>query len=358
MKLPVGILGATGIVGQQYIAQLLNHPWFEINYLAASERSVGKTLAEACDKRWQTAQAHPEALLKMRLHALEDIEVAKQRCRLLFSALPKQAAALYEASYAKAGLALISNASFHRPDPDIPILIPEINAHHLAILKKQQTIRDWKTGGFIVTKPNCSIQSFMIPLDPLHKQFTIQKLHITTLQSISGAGYPGVASHDILDNVIPYIEDEEAKSEQEPLKIWGHIRDNAIICLDNLCISALCTRVPVIHGHMASVAVQFKTQPTLDEVKQLWQTYQSPLAALNLPSSPQKPIFYFDNCDDRPQTRLDRDYAAGMGISVGRLRACNAMHLRFVGLSHNVIRGASGGAVLTAELLLSKNFLG
>lgn len=347
--IPVGILGATGVVGQNYIAKLQNHPWFFVNYLAASDQSKGKTYAEAVAKKWRLEKKPPSKVLQLNVHSLEEIAEAKKHCAIVFSALPNDAAKVYEEAYAKEGFAVISNASTHRMSEDIPILIPEINQDHLNIIKSQQNNRGW-TKGFIAVKPNCSIQSFMIPLDPLHRKFQIRTIHVTTMQSISGAGYPGVPSHDILDNIIPFISGEEEKTEKEPLKIWGSISGKKIVSDNSITISAHCNRVPVMHGHMACLSVKFDQSPAIEEVLTNWRNYTPAIASLNLPSLPKTPIIYMDD-PERPQSRLDRDLEDGMAIVIGRLRKCPLLDIRFVGLSHNVIRGAAGGGILNAELL-------
>lgn len=307
-KVPVGILGATGIVGQNYLRLLKDHPLFEVVFLASSKN-------------------------------VEEIETCLESCRFVFSAMSTEGAKQYEERYAQRGIPVISNASFHRASPDVPVLIPEVNPEHAAIIPIQQRNRGWKRG-FIVTKPNCSLQSYMIPLAPLHARFKVKRLIVTTMQAVSGAGYPGVASLDILDNVIPYIEQEEEKSEQEPLKIWGRIRDNRIQAEEGIVISAHCNRVPVVDGHMACVSVQFETKPTRDEILQLWQGL----------------VVYRDEAA-RPQPKLDRMAGNGMDVTVGRLRPCPVLDFRFVALSHNTIRGAAGGGILNAEFLLNAGYL-
>lgn len=305
-RIGVGILGATGHVGQQYLRLLQNHPWFEVRFLASSKNA-------------------------------DDIESAKKSCSFVFSAMSNEGAKLYEERYAAAGLPVVSNASYHRMSPDVPIIIPEVNASHLSMIPLQ------RSRGFIVTKPNCSLQSYMIPLAPLHERFEVEKIIVTTLQAISGAGYPGVASLDIVDNVIPYISGEEEKCEREPLKIWGNA---------GIEISAHCNRVPVLDGHLACVSVKFRKKPSEQEILALWQNFPG----LDLPSAPKRPIIYREECD-RPQTRLDRDAENGMAVTVGRLRRCPILDYRFVGLSHNTIRGAAGGGILIAELLHKEGYL-
>lgn len=348
-KISVGILGATGIVGQQYVSQLENHPWFSINFLAASPQSKGKTYEQATQNRWHLEKRHSlEKVKNMPVYSIDDLEIAKKHCSVLFSALPKKVALIYEPIYAQAGFAIISSASAFRTNEHVPILIPEINADHLAIIDKQQKNNGW--AGFIVAKPNCSIQSFMIPLDPLHKKFKIKQLTVTTLQAISGAGYPGVSSYDLIDNIIPYIEGEEEKSQNEPLKIWGHIDNNKLCDNHTMTISSQCNRIPLIHGHTACVKAKFEITPSIEEVREIWHHYLSDIHQLHLPTAPSQTIYYCED-DNRPQPRLDRDSDKGMAITVGRLTKCNVMDIRFVGLSHNTIRGAAGGGVLIGELL-------
>lgn len=347
-KLPVGILGATGIVGQHYLTLLANHPWFEVRFLAASDGSAGKSYGEAVRGRWQMAGPIPELLV----HRMDDLDRARESCAFLFSAVSSEAANLYEERYAAAGLPVISNCSAHRMAPDVPILIPEVNPGHLKIIEVQQKNRGWKEG-FIVTKPNCSLQSYMIPLAPLHNRYRVARLLVTTLQAVSGAGYPGPASLEMIDNVIPWIAGEEEKSEREPLKIWGAVGEQAILPASEIVIAAHCNRVPVIDGHLACVSVEFEERPTRDEILELWSQFEG---VAHLPSAPPRPILYFEE-EDRPQPRKDRGAGGGMAISVGRLRDCPLLDFRFVALSHNTVRGAAGGGILNAELLVEQGYL-
>lgn len=354
-KIPVGLLGATGVVGQQYLHLLAAHPWFEIAFLAASEQSHGKTYQEAVSSKWRLAQPIPMPFRCMQLHSLNDLHAAKERCRFVFSALSTDAAREFEEKYARAGLPVLSNASFHRNDDDVPVLIPEVNAHHADIITEQKKNRGFDKG-FIAVKPNCSLQSYVIPLAPLHHKFGITQVLVTMLQAISGAGYPGISSLDISDNVIPYISGEEEKSECEPLKIFGHIQGNRIIPANNMALSAHCNRVPVIDGHLACVSVKFAKQPSAEDILFCWKTFKAEPQKLNLPSAPEHPICYREEAD-RPQPRLDRDFENGMAVTVGRLRKCTVFDYKFSALSHNTLRGAAGGGILNAELLLKMNYL-
>jgi len=348
-RISVGILGATGIVGQQYVRLLAEHPWFEIAFLAASTSSMGKTYGEAILGRKHCPI--PESILQLPVHGLEEIEIAKEKCHFVFSALPTEGAMRYEAVYASHDLPVISNASYHRLSADVPILIPEVNPHHAQIIPIQQYNRKWEKG-FIVTKPNCSVQSYILPLAPLHAAFRVKKLFVTTLQAVSGAGYPGPSSLEMIDNVIPHIAQEEDKSESEPLKMWGEVRQNAIEPTDSIAISAHCNRVPVMDGHLVCVSVEVKKKPSLDAVIDLWRRFPG----LDLPSAPRTPLIYREEVD-RPQPRRDRDAGAGMSVTIGRLRPCPLTHYRFVALSHNTIRGAAGGGILNAEFLVNQGYL-
>lgn len=354
-KIPVGILGATGMVGQQYLQLLSNHPWFEVNFVASSEQSAGKSYKEAVKNRWHQPSSLLEQFGQFHVYSIDHIAQAVKDCRLVFSAVTTQAAKIYEELYAAAGLPVFSNASYHRLTSDVPLLIPEINHEHLNIISAQQSKRKWNKG-FIIVKPNCSIQSYMIPLEPLHRLYKVKKILATTLQAVSGAGYPGVSSMDIYDNVIPFIEGEEQKTEQEPLKIWGHIENGQIQQAKSLTISAHCNRVGVLDGHMACISVEFEKKPTSSEILTAWNSFESLPQQLKLPSSPSKVIVYKEE-SDRPQPRLDRSEGNGMAITVGRLRECPLFHYRFTALSHNTIRGAAGGGILNAELMYKMGYL-
>lgn len=338
MKIPVGIIGATGMVGQRFVTLLANHPWFEIVCVAASPRSAGKKYQEAIKGRWVMESRIPESVGKMLVYEVQkDIDKIARQVRVVFSALDmdKDQIREIENDFAKAGLAVVSNNSAHRWTKNVPMVMPEINPDHLRLIKPGQ--------GFIVVKPNCSIQSYVPMLTPLLK-YGIEKVVVTTLQAVSGAGKTIKGWPQMNENVIPFIGGEEEKSELEPLKIWGQ----------KVNISATCIRVPLEDGHMASVSVSFKKKVTRKQIINEWKKF-NPLKSLNLPSSPDPFITYFEQ-EDRPQTRLDRDLGNGMGISAGRLRE-EKDGFKFVGLSHNTIRGAAGGAILTAELLVKKGYL-
>lgn len=354
-KIPVGVLGATGMVGQQYLQLLAHHPWFDVVFLASSEASAGKSYGEAVMGRGQSPRSIPEHLLSMPMRHIDEVELAKRSCRFVFSAVSNEGAKVYEERYAESGLPVLTNASFHRRSIDVPLLIPEINSDHMKVIPIQQKNRNWKRG-FIVAKPNCSLQSYMISLAPLHQQFKVTRLHVTTLQAVSGAGYPGVSSLDIIDNVIPYIPDEEEKSEQEPLKIWGNVEEYGIKAASHIAISAHCNRVPVLDGHLACVSVQFEQKPDREDILRQWKNFQGLPQQLQLPSAPSHPILYRME-SDRPQPRQDRNSGNGMSVTVGRLRSCPLFDYRFVALSHNTIRGAAGGGILNAEFLVHEGYI-
>jgi aspartate-semialdehyde dehydrogenase len=343
-KYRVGILGATGTVGQRFIQLLEDHPQFEIAALAASDRSQGKTYADACN--WKLATPMPEGIKKNVVQAIEP----NLDCDLVFSSLPSNVAKETEEAFARAGYPVISNSSSFRMEEDIPLLIPEINAEHLALIEMQKQKRGFNKG-FIVTNPNCSIIAFAPPLAALHRTFGVEAVIVTTMQAISGAGYPGVASLDITDNTIPFISGEEPKVETEAQKILGVFEDGTVKAAD-FVVSAQCNRVPVTDGHSASLRVKLKETATLEDVREAMMSFPS----LNLYSSPKHFIFVCDE-PDRPQPRLDRDNGKGMTITVGRLFPDNIFDYRFVALSHNTIRGAAGAAILNAELLIDKNLL-
>jgi len=363
-KIPVGILGATGMVGQQYISLLNDHPWFEVRYVSASPRSAGKKYKEAVAGRWHLAKTYAPHVGEIMVQDANDVSCAiaafkKGDCSFVFSALEmgKDETKALEEAYAAAGIPVISNASAHRWTNDVPVLIAEVNPDHTDIIPIQKKARGWDRG-FIAVKPNCSIQSYMKPLHALAQAgYPAKRVFVTTMQAVSGAGYPGVPSLDIVDNVVPYIGGEEEKSEKEPLKVFGSIDGGVIKNAEFPKISAHCNRVPVIDGHVACISLEFADKkPSLDEIKKIWAAYKGLPQEADLPFAPKQPIIYREE-DNRPQPRKDRDADKAMAVSVGRLRPCNLFDIRFVALSHNTVRGAAGGGILNAELLKHKGFL-
>jgi len=346
-KFRVGILGATGTVGQRFIQLLEHHPQFEITALAASDRSQGKRYGEACS--WRLAGELPQSIAKLVVQAPEP----PLDCELIFSSLPGEFARTTEGRFAAAGYPVISNSSAFRMDADVPLLIPEVNPDHLSLLETQA--KEFAQGGFIVTNPNCSTIMLALALAPLHAQFTVEAVIVTTMQALSGAGYPGVASLDILDNVLPFISGEEEKIEQETTKILGTSVGNQIEHA-KIQVSAQCNRVNVADGHFASVRVKLGRSASLNEVHEAFASYKSLPQQLGLHSAPSQPIVVRAEAD-RPQPKLDRDAGDGMTITVGRLQADTVLDYRFVVLSHNTVRGAAGAAVLNAELLIAKGIL-
>lgn len=343
-KYRVGVLGATGTVGQRFVQLLEHHPQFEITALAASDRSAGKPYAEAC--AWKLAGAIPEYVREITVQPIEP----PLDCDLVFSSLPSSVARETEEAFARAGYPVISNSSSYRMDEDVPLLIPEINADHLGLLEVQRQNRGFGKG-FIVTNPNCAVMSIAPPLAALDRRFGVEAAVVTTLQAISGAGYPGVASLDIFDNVIPYIAGEEPKVETESQKILGKFADGEVTKAE-FVISAQCFRVPVIDGHTASVRVDLKKTATLEDVVEAMTSF----AGLELRSSPKRFIEVTDE-PSRPQPRLDRDNGNGMTVTVGRVFPDNIFDYRFVALSHNTVRGAAGAAILNAELLIDRGLI-
>lgn len=346
-KLRVGILGATGTVGQRFIQLLDDHPQFEVTALAASDRSRGKQYADACS--WRLTGTLPKSVGKLVVQAPEP----PLDCEIVFSSLPGDIARATEGSFAAAGYPVISNSSAYRMDEDVPLLIPEVNHDHLTLLDLQR--KQFSSGGFIVTNPNCSTIMLALALAPLHEKFGVTSVVVTTLQALSGAGYPGVASLDILDNVLPFIAGEEEKIEQETTKILGAANGNHIKHA-MMEVSAQCNRVNVADGHFASVRVKLSQPATLEEIKDAFVSFSSLPQQLGLHSAPAQPILVLDDLD-RPQPKLDRDAGKGMSITVGRLQADTVLDYRFVVLSHNTIRGAAGAAVLNAEMLIAKGLL-
>jgi aspartate-semialdehyde dehydrogenase len=364
-KIPVGILGATGMVGQQYIALLNNHPWFEVQYAAASPRSAGKKYKEAVAGRWQHAKNYAPHVGGIMVEDANDVSRAieankRKKCAFVFSALEmgKEQTGALEEEYAAAGIPVISNASAHRWTPDVPVLIAEVNPHDTDIIRVQQKARGWKKG-FIAVKPNCSIQSYMLPLHALVQAgYLVKRIIVTTMQAVSGAGYPGVPSLDVVDNIVPYISGEEEKSEKEPLKIFGTIINGVIQDAVMPKISAHCNRVPLTDGHTACISLGFgmKKPSSTREIKEIWAAYRGLPQEEGFPMAPKQPIIYRDE-ENRPQPRKDRVADKGMAVVIGRLRPCNVFDIRFVALSHNTVRGAAGGGILNAELLKHKGYL-
>lgn len=358
-KIKVGVIGATGMVGQNYLRLLADHPWFEVTYVAASPRSAGKTYQKAVAGRWLMPEDIPGSVRDLVVGDAGEIENARGKCSLIFSAVSMDKAEIkkLELAYAAAGFAVVSNNSAHRHTEDIPMLVPEVNANHIDIIPDQRKHYGWDQG-LLAVKPNCSVQSYVTPIYALRKKgYHVDEMIVTTLQAVSGAGYPGPSSMDMLDNVVPYIGGEEKKSEVEPQKIFGTIENGKFIPDRSIKISAHCNRVPVIDGHTACVSMKFKGEkPGIDEIKNVWQEFKSLPQQLELPLAPEQPIILRQE-EDRPQPRLDRDNDKGMAVTVGRLREGNVFDYRFVGLSHNTVRGAAGGAILIAELLTAKEYI-
>lgn len=344
MKLRVGILGATGVVGQRFIQLLEDHPQFEVTALAASDRSLGKTYAEACV--WRLPGEMPDRVKEIVVQS----PAPPLDCDLVFSSLPGEVAGEAEESFARAGYPVISNSSSHRMDADVPLLIPEVNPEHIELIVTQRAARGYQSG-FIVTNPNCSTIVIAMALAPLHEEFGVESCVATTMQAISGAGYPGVASLDITDNVVPFIGGEEEKIESETVKILGRVSDGRIDTAEVL-VSAQCNRVNVIDGHLAAMRVKLSQTASLDQVRAALASFVSLPQELKLHSAPEKPIIVRDE-PDRPQPRLDRDAGNGMSVTVGRIAPDNVLDYRFVALGHNTIRGAAGAAILNAELLMA-----
>jgi aspartate-semialdehyde dehydrogenase len=347
-KLSVGILGATGIVGQRFIQMLELHPWFEVSWLAASDRSEGRPYAEAA--RWRLKTAIPASVAKMTVSPAKPEGAPK----IIFAALDAGIARELEPQFASAGCAVVSNSSALRMQADVPLVIPEVNGDHIRLIDKQS----WraKSNGFVVTNPNCSAIGLVLALAPLHRAFTLETVMAVTMQAVSGAGYPGVPSLDILGNVIPYIKNEEEKMEEETQKLLGVAKADHIDPAP-FAMSAQCNRVAVEDGHTESVSVRFKNKAKPEEIIAAWNDFRAEPQKLRLPSAPDQPIVYM-TAPDRPQPRFDVDLGAGMTTAVGRLRKCNVLDWKFTVLSHNTIRGAAGAALLNAELLKAKGYLG
>lgn len=355
-KLKVGILGATGMVGQRFISLLENHPWFEVTAVAASPRSAGKTYEEAVGGRWKMDSQMPEAVRNMQVRNILEVEAMCSDVDFVFSAvdMTKEEIRQIEDAYAKCETPVVSNNSAHRWTKDVPMVIPEINPEHFEIIHDQKK-RLGTTRGFVAVKPNCSIQSYA-PVLSAWRDFKPTQAVVTTYQAISGAGKTFKDWPEMVGNVIPYIGGEEEKSEQEPLKIWGHIENGQIVKANGPLITSQCIRVPVLNGHTAAVFVNFEKKPDKDALIEAMVSYKGLPQQLNLPSAPQQFIRYMTE-DNRPQVALDVDFEHGMGISIGRLREDTLFDYKFVGLSHNTIRGAAGGAVLCAELLTAQSYI-
>ena len=348
-KMKVGVVGATGMVGQRFLTLLENHPYFEVVALAASARSAGKSYKEAVGERWKMSTPMPEKYADMVVYDAQNINEMK-KCSFVFCAvdMKKDEIRALEEAYAKAEIPVVSNNSAHRWTPDVPMVIPEINDSHLEVIEAQKKRLGTKRG-FIAVKPNCSIQSYVPAITPLLK-YKPTIILATTYQAISGAGKTFREWPEMIDNVIPYIGGEEEKSEQEPLKIWGKVENGEVVKADAPLITTQCIRVPVSDGHTAAVFVKFENKPSKEEIIKAWAEYAGKAQELELPSAPKQFITYFEE-DNRPQAKLDRDIYGGMGITLGRLREDTVFDYKFVGLSHNTLRGAAGGAVLIAELL-------
>ena len=361
-KIKVGVLGATGMVGQRYIKLLENHPWFEVTYVAASPRSAGQLYKDAVKNRWLIGENIPAGVADLMVEDANLAEKALGKCQFVFSALElpkKEDIKNLESAYAAEGIPVVSNASANRWTDDVPMLVPEINFAHLDVIAEQKKHHGWDKG-FIAVKPNCSLQTYMMPLHALIQAgYPVKRMIVTTLQATSGAGYPGVPSFDMIDNIVPFIGGEEEKTEKECLKILGTVKDGKIENAAGPVVSSTCTRVPVVDGHTACVSLEFDLpddkKPSLEEIERVWTSYTSVPQELNLPSAPEHPIVVRHE-DNRPQPRRDRETEKGMACVIGRLRPSNVFDVKFVALSHNTKRGAALGGILNAELLKAKGF--
>ncbi len=352
----VGVVGATGMVGQRFVSLLENHPWFHLVAVAASPRSAGKTYEEAVGSRWAMPTPMPEAAKKLVVLNAADVEAVASQVDFVFCAvdMKKDEIRALEEAYARAECPVVSNNSANRFTPDVPMVVPEINADHLEIIPAQRRRLGTKRG-FIAVKSNCSLQSYVPAMHPLMEEFCVTKALVCTYQAISGAGKTFATWPEMVDNCIPYIGGEEEKSEQEPLKLWGHIEGDRIVSATSPAITAQCLRIPVSDGHMAAVFLSFANKPTKEQILEKWAKFAGPAQELNLPSAPKQFLHYFEEAD-RPQTRLDRDTEKGMAVCIGRLREDTQYDYKFVCLSHNTLRGAAGGGVLLAELLAAKGY--
>jgi aspartate-semialdehyde dehydrogenase len=347
-KLPIGILGATGVVGQRFIQMLEHHPWFEVAWLAASDRSEGKTYSEAA--RWRLKTPIPANVAAMKVSPATPEGAPK----IIFAALDAAIAAEMEPRFAEAGCAVVTNSSALRMQSDVPLVVPEVNSGHIRLIDVQSWRK--KSGGFVVTNPNCCAIGLVLALAPLQRGFGLDAVMAVTMQAVSGAGYPGVASLDILGNVIPYIRNEEEKMQEETQKLLGQLNGTKVLPA-TFAMSAQCNRVAVEDGHTESISVRLKTKASTREIVAAWNNYRGEPQELKLPSAPEIPVVYLE-ANDRPQPRFDVDMGAGMTTAVGRLRPCGVLDWKFTVLSHNTIRGAAGAAVLNAELLKAKGYLG
>ena len=354
----VGIIGATGMVGQRFALLLADHPWFKVTALAASSRSAGKTYTEAVGSRWAMTAPMPENLKDMTVYdAVNDIDTIVSKVDFVFCAvdMKKDEIKALEETYAKHECPVVSNNSAHRFTPDVPMVIPELNPEHIKVIESQRKRLGTKRG-FVAVKSKCSLQSYVPAIFPLDKEFGVEKCLVCTYQAISGAGKTFERWPEMVDNVIPYIGGEEEKSEKEPLKIWGKVEDGEIKLADSPKFTAQCLRVPVSDGHMAAVFVTFKNKPSKEQILEVWKNFSGVPQELKLPHAPKQFLNYFTE-DNMPQTKLQRDLEGGMAISVGRLREDSQYDYKFVCLSHNTLRGAAGGAVLLAELLAAKGYM-
>ena len=352
----VGVVGCTGMVGQRFMTLLENHPWFNVTALAASPRSAGKTYEEAVAGRWAMTTPMPEAMKNMIVLDASDVQAVASQVDFIFCAvdMPKAEIRALEEAYAKAECPVVSNNSAHRGTPDVPMIIPELNWQHEEIIESQRKRLGTKRG-FVAVKSNCSLQSYVPALFPLD-EFGVKEALVCTYQAISGAGKTFERWPEMVDNVIPYIGGEEEKSEQEPLKIWGKIENGEIVPATTPAFTAQCLRVPVTDGHFAAVFVRFENKPTKEQIIEKWNNFRGRPQELELPSAPKQFLKYFEE-DNMPQTKLHRGLEGGMSVSLGRLREDSQYDYKFVGLSHNTLRGAAGGAVLLAELLCADNYI-
>jgi aspartate-semialdehyde dehydrogenase len=355
-KFRVGVLGATGMVGQRFLTLLENHPWYEVTLVAASANSAGQKYADAARGRWALAKPPPASVAGLVVENASDVKKIADQVDFVFCAvdMSKEETAKLEEDYARAETPVVSNNSAHRATPDVPMMIPEVNPEHATVVEAQRK-RLGTRRGFVAVKPNCSLQSYVPAIHPL-MAFGPRRIAVCTYQAISGAGKTFETWPEMVDNLIPFIKGEEEKSEKEPMKIWGKQQDGKIVPAAEPVISAQCIRVPASDGHMAAVFVQFDRKPAKEQVLDLWRAFEGKPQALSLPSAPKPFLTYFED-DARPQTKLDRDIGGGMGVAIGRLRPDSLFDYRFVALSHNTVRGAAGGAVLTAELLTQDGYI-